>query len=382
MNVEPFDAIVIGAGFYGCAIALHLRSKGFARVLVIERDADLLTRASYGNQARIHNGYHYPRNLVTAYRSRVNYRRFCRDYAFAVRSDFVKLYAVAAQRSKVTPSQFEHFMTEIGAPFERAPAEYRRLFDPRRIAAVYVTEESVFDATLLRAHFAHALAQAGVALSLRAEAGEIVPAGSTARVSIRGSPGIRSVTTRFLFNCSYARLNYNVRGPIKLTPLKHEITEIALIDAPATLRGFGVTVMDGPFFSCLPFPAEGCHSLSHVRYTPQGHFEDVDGSRDPVEELAASQPRSRVHFMIADAARYLPALGDARYRRSIFEIKTVLVRNEVDDGRPILLRREAMHPGAYSVLGGKIDNIYDILERVDDALGHCQAAPQNESVNR
>jgi len=62
----------------------------------------------------------------------------------------------------------------------------------------------------MRAHFAHALAQAGVALSLRAEAVEIVSAGSTVRFNIRESPGTRRVTTRFLFNCSYARLNYNV----------------------------------------------------------------------------------------------------------------------------------------------------------------------------
>ena len=29
-------------------------------------DADLMQRASYANQARVHNGYHYPRSLLTA----------------------------------------------------------------------------------------------------------------------------------------------------------------------------------------------------------------------------------------------------------------------------------------------------------------------------
>ena len=43
----------------------------------------------------------------------------------------------------------------------------------------------------------------------------------------------------------------------------------------------------------------------------------------------------------------------------------MLVKNEGDDGRPILFERHEALPGCYSVLGGKIDNIYDALERLD-----------------
>ncbi len=74
------DAVIIGGGFYGAAIALYLaRQRGFREILLIEREAELLTRASYNNQARVHNGYHYPRSFTTAYRSRINLPRFVRD---------------------------------------------------------------------------------------------------------------------------------------------------------------------------------------------------------------------------------------------------------------------------------------------------------------
>ncbi len=69
--------------------------------------------------------------------------------------------------------------------------------------------------------------------------------------------------------------------------------------------------------------------------------------------------------MIRDAARYLPAITDARQVGSLFEVKTVLVKNEGDDGRPILFERHPGMHGCYSVLGGKIDNIYDVLEKLD-----------------
>ena len=49
------NAIVIGGGFYGAAIAIYLRvQRGLSRVVLIEREKELLSHASYVNQARVH----------------------------------------------------------------------------------------------------------------------------------------------------------------------------------------------------------------------------------------------------------------------------------------------------------------------------------------
>ena len=63
-----FDNIVIGAGLYGLYAALFFAKRG-NRVLVLERDPAPFMRATYINQARIHQGYHYPRSLSTAMKS-------------------------------------------------------------------------------------------------------------------------------------------------------------------------------------------------------------------------------------------------------------------------------------------------------------------------
>ena len=55
-----------------------------------------------------------------------------------------------------------------------------------------------------------------------------------------------------------------------------------------------------------------------------------------------------------------PALARCEYLRSIFETKAILARNEGDDGRPILIQRSTENPRVISVLGAKIDNIYDV----------------------
>lgn len=122
--------------------------------------------------------------------------------------------------------------------------------------------------------------------------------------------------------------------------------------------------MDGPFFSMMPFPARGLHTLSHVRYTPHMYWSDERGI-DPGKKLRSYTRETRVDRMVRDVGRYMPAVFDAEYVDSLYEVKTVLVKNEGDDGRPILFEKHADLPGCYSVLGGKIDNIYDVLEKLD-----------------
>jgi hypothetical protein len=139
---------------------------------------------------------------------------------------------------------------------------------------------------------------------------------------------------------------------------------MALIDPPEELRQIGVTVMCGPFFSTLPFPPRKLHTLSHVRYTPHCSWVDDDTSPDPYTALRA-HTGSRVRHMLEDSRRYLPALAGAQVAGSLVELKTVLVRSEIDDGRPILMERSGPANNIFSIMGGKIDNIYDVLQKLE-----------------
>lgn len=367
---DAYDAVVIGGGFYGAVIAAHLAAlPGSGRVALVEREPRLLARASYANQARVHNGYHYPRSYTTAYRSRINLPRFVRDWPQAVRRDLRKLYAIARTNSKVTPRQFERFCRGIGAALEPATAGERALFERRLIAAVYAVEELAFDARALATWADAELHARAVEVRLATRATAVAPVVGGIDVALlddaqRGA----TLRARRVFNCSYSGLQ-QIAGidPGPRAALKHELTEMALVEPPAELAGLAITVMDGPFFSLMPFPPAGAHTLSHVRYTPHAHWLDQPGD-DPYLRLAALPRESRADRMVRDAARYLPAIAGVRQVGSLYEVKTVLCKNETDDGRPILFERHADVPGCYSVLGGKIDNVYDVLERLDAEL--------------
>src|ERR1043165_8507740 len=130
--MADFDAAIIGGGFYGARLALALAKAGES-VILLEREPKLLARASLANQARVHNGYHYPRSVLTSLRSRVNYDRFRADYPDAVYDRFDHYYAIARDGSKVTAAQFVQFCQRIGAPIQPAPDRIRKLFDSSRI---------------------------------------------------------------------------------------------------------------------------------------------------------------------------------------------------------------------------------------------------------
>lgn len=363
------DAVVIGGGFYGSAIAIYLaNTRGLRRVILLEREPALLIRASYNNQARIHNGYHYPRSFTTAFRSRVNFPRFVRDWPQVVKRDFVKLYAIARRNSKVTATQFERFCYEIGAKIKPVETGLKQLFEPRLIENVFLVEEYVFDSRRLAEWAVRELQIAGVNVhySTRALAISCSPADKCLAVAIQPKSGAASsISCRYVFNCTYSGLNqFSGDFPGTQTGLKQEVTEMALMQVPKELKDIGITVMDGPFFSMMPFPARGLHTLSHVRYTPHFSWKDEQGV-DPYVKLDEYDRVTRVDRMVRDVGRYLPSVTKAKYVDSLFEVKTVLVKNEGDDGRPILFEKHAELPGCYSVLGGKIDNIYDVLEKLE-----------------
>jgi glycine/D-amino acid oxidase-like deaminating enzyme len=360
------DAIVIGGGFYGSAIAIYLaKHRGLKRVVLVESEATLLSHASYNNQARVHNGYHYPRSFTTAYRSRINLPKFVRDWPEAVKRDFTKIYAIARRNSKVTAKQFVRFCSEIGAAIEPAAPALRGLFSPRLIEEVFRVEEYAFNTTQLACWARKELGEANVDVRVRTRATKIAKNGEGLLVTTQSDNDDHAIACRHVFNCTYSGLN-QIGGqyPGTTTKLKQEITEMALMKLPDELEKLGITVMDGPFFSIMPFPARGLHTLSHVRYTPHMNWVDASGI-DPYRRLQQYDRRTRVDRMLRDVIRYLPSMADAKYIDSLFEVKTVLIKNEGDDGRPILYEKHTELPGCYSVLGGKIDNIYDVLEKLD-----------------
>ncbi len=354
------DVAIIGGGFFGCALALFFRS-GTPNVTLFEAGGALMERASAVNQARVHSGLHYPRSFATARRSQRDFAPFVEAFRDCIQDDFRMLYAIARRKSQVRANRFETMFRSMGAPIERASPGDAALFDAQAIEAVFTCPEYAFNWKAIRRHMVTRLEGHDIPVHL----------GTGVRsVRTRAAGGLEltlddgtTTSAQTVFNVTYAQINALLAGSgSEPLPLKHELAEVALVEPPPALDGIGVTVMDGPFFSAMPFPAEDLYSLTHVRYTPHKAWTDREGGPTAYETFAAADPQSRWKHMVQDSARYMQCIGEATYARSLYDVKTVLERNEADDGRPILLQEQADLPGLFSVLGGKVDNIFDLFE--------------------
>lgn len=121
---NKYDKIILGAGLYGLYSALYCGQKG-QKILVLECDSTPFRRATYINQARVHQGYHYPRSVSTALKSAGYFERFNRDFDFCINREFKKVYATSSQYSWSNGEQFKKFCKSANIPCEELnPTSY------------------------------------------------------------------------------------------------------------------------------------------------------------------------------------------------------------------------------------------------------------------
>ncbi len=353
-----YDTAVIGGGFYGCMIALALQ-KGGHKTLIIEKDVDILKRASYNNQARVHNGYHYPRSYLTAIRSHANYGRFIKDFKSAVKSKYEMYYVLAKGPSKTTSRQFVKFCQQIGSPLAPARQSVLDLFNPRLIEDVFAVDEYLFDAGILRSILWDKLQKNKIKVMLKCEVIKLNPSSSGLVLELDSG---ETIFAKRIYNCAYAYINSILKNSkLKSIPFKFELTEMPLFRPPKELENMGITIIDGPFFGTLPFPDKGLHSLYHVRYTVHKAWNHDSRTTTPI---ISEYKKSNFNYMLNDVERYMPILKDIVKEESLYEIRCVLQKDEFSDGRPILYKRDYGFNGLNVVMGGKIDNVYDVLSEI------------------
>lgn len=373
MEKQRFDYAVIGGGIFGCYAALFLAGKG-ARVALFEKERRLFQKASLVNQARLHGGYHYPRSMATALLSDEHKSRFTAEHRNFVNGAFEKYYAIDRYGSFTDGMQFERFCGYLGIPCSRV--EVHPLFNFERIEALYLTEEHSFDPVLLQRYYQDKVA-ACPSVSLFLDTRPIFAEIHSDVWLIRYQQGDKQeeLYAGAAINATYAAINgvNRIFGMGRLEVM-HEISEIAFVSSPQ-MRGKGLTVMDGPFGSIMPYGLSGLLSLSSVAYThhkvsyaDMPRFDCMQPDRDPaccsqapgICNRCARKPDSNAFKMLAQMRRYFSDQVQWQYLFSWFTIKTKLKASHIDDSRPTEITRLNERPAYYCLFSGKINSIYEI----------------------
>lgn len=373
------DKIIIGAGLYGLYSALHCARKG-QRVVVLEMDETPFSRATYINQARVHMGYHYPRSLATAQKSAGYFKRFVEDYSFCIHSRFQQVYATSRHFSWTDAKEFVKFCRDAGIPCEALPVE--RYFKEGSCDGAFLTEEYTYDAHILRDFFLEELeGQKGVELLCGREITRIVKREDRYEIHALYQGKEERYEAPFVLNATYASVNQVLQlaeadAPFETFPIKYELCEIILCKVNDRLRDIGLTVMDGPFFSIMPFGKTGYHSLTSVTFTPHKTSHETVPRFSCMEggscgrwlgncDACENRPKSAWEYMAALAGKYVREEYQFTYEKSLFSMKPILKASEIDDSRPTVIRYATRQPVFLSVLSGKINTVYDLDEFLD-----------------
>ncbi|MCC5814316.1 MAG: FAD-dependent oxidoreductase, partial [Leptospira sp.] len=239
-----YDYIIIGAGFYGLFAADFLSKKG-ANVLVLERDKEAFQRASYINQARIHNGYHYPRSLATARKTREYFERFNENYGYCVYSEFEKIYAISKNFSLTSSDQFESFCNAAEIPWE--PVVTKQYFNSDQVIASYKTKEYTYDAKILASSLLTKLKKNKVTMLFGEEVNKAEIKNEFYDLTTKSG---KAFSSSRILNATYASLNQlNEIFACEKEKIKYELCEVILVEPNTHLKDLGLTLMDGPFLS-------------------------------------------------------------------------------------------------------------------------------------
>lgn len=398
-SAKHYDRIIIGAGLYGLYAALFCGQRGLS-VLVLEKEPDSFARATYINQARVHMGYHYPRSLSTAMKSAGYFKRFVEDYGFSIHDKFDQIYATSSNFSWTNAEQFMDFCRAAGIKCDEVSAS--QYFQPKMCDGAFLTQEYTYDAHILRDYFLDEISKhKNIEIKFGTDIKQIKKDNSVYRIYIKSIDdfteisehndifGAEEIQSPFILNATYASVNQILKKVVSddnksSFAIKYELCEIILCDVDEKLKNVGLTVMDGPFFSIMPFGLTGKHSLTSVTFTPHVTCYDELPAFNCQEKLKEKgtycctpeslgncnrcpcKPETSWEYMSHLAMKYMKPEYGFYYRESLFSMKPILKSSEIDDSRPTAIKVLSSEPKFISVLSGKINTVYDLDEYLLD----------------
>jgi hypothetical protein len=236
---------VVGAGIFGCSIALELSKFGY-EVDLYDCESDIMLRASKNNHNRIHYGYHYPRSVETARQSLEGLISFYSIFGTAIVDGFPNFYMISTDDSKVTTEEYKEFCLQSGLSYSLEFPD-SSLINRELIDSSFKVEEPIFDWTILQRIAKTNLLNSSVRFFLNTD--------------------FRSTTLSydFVVNSSFAGLN-EVNTFLGADSVSMKYQNVVVPIFKHNMSKIGLTVMDGPFCSLMPKGKEqNLFLLYHVK---------------------------------------------------------------------------------------------------------------------
>ncbi|MBH19849.1 MAG: hypothetical protein CL851_05400 [Crocinitomicaceae bacterium] len=359
-----FDVVVIGAGIFGSEVAFSAASIGL-KVKVFESKDTIMSGASKNNQNRLHLGFHYPRDLATGLQSIRGFYAFKDKYAKCVSGQFENAYFIASQGSLTTPEDYLEFCKKLGVNFKKLLLSEFPI-DVYGVDIGIMCEEVVYDVDLLKSALTREFETSNVDLALNTQIRCITHCSDGFEIIDNFGTKIK---TKFLINATYSDINritatlgYNINHN------HYEYTVVPVIEL--NIPPIGVTIMDGPFYTLLPFGKTGKHLLYSVE---KSVIKAITSKQMPKEWIIPRKSPfnylDKIKFfddIKKSVSSFIPEIKKAKIVDFLRGPRMVLAHNDETDARPSVIN---LYDDKYvTIFSGKIDHSIWVAEDIKKIL--------------
>jgi len=355
---------IVGCGIFGAMTALKMAEEGF-NVTIFDIHSKPLQGASLNNQNRLHLGFHYPRDEETALQCIRGFESFREEFKESIMGDFNNAYFIAKQGSLTSPDEYLSFCKKLDLKYQIIdPLK----FDPqvKNVDLGILTKEVVYDSQILSQIILDRLKKSGLKPVFNTE---VVNVKKEDEQFVLTCDDLSVEIFDAVINCSYANFN-KLNNQILLSSknYQYEYTMVPIVSW--NREPVGITVMDGPFMTALPFGKTGNFLLYHVDHSvierclaPLMPSEWKDKKTAPSSKISQTEVFKNIKNGFID---FVSSVNDCQIEGFLQTTRVVLHNKEDTDARPSFIQE--IVPGFVSVFTGKIDHCTWVAEDVSQII--------------
>jgi D-amino-acid oxidase len=312
---------IIGAGIFGCTLALILNKK--FEVHLFEKKNDILNEASKMNQFRFHLGFHYPRSLKTINEVQNYHKDFLKFYGKDIYGKTKNYYSVAKHNSKTSFKKYIKVLKKNKLYYKIINNSHYN-YTSDKIKGLILTNEKVLNYFKLKKKINKLLKIRKVKLNLKRELKK---------------KDIKNYYKIFLTTYKNNNLVLRTLGKKPKKKFRYELVEKLIVSLPAKYKKLSMVVLDGNFLCIDPYIGTKYHLLSHVKYSKikilNSVYPNFSKKLNKLLDYGKLENLKGTAYdkIIRDGSNYLPFLKEAKYAGSFYLVRTIMNNSKKDDDR-------------------------------------------------
>ena len=341
---------VIGAGWYGCHIALKLIEDGH-EVKIFEKKNKIFSDASGNNQNRLHQGFHYPRSAETILSSRNGFKKFKDYYKFLTKTVNNNIYSIS--KSKQTKLNFKKYckiLKNFNLKFKKLSPEDLSKYKLKNLEGAIKCDEELILISKSIKYFEKKLK-----LNINYNFNVINFVRYKKKIKINNDE-----IFDWVIDCSGFRNNLNY-----IKNLTYEYCVIFLYKKQKYKNSIALTIMDGPFFTLYPWSQFNEFGLYSVQYSRLLTDNNIDSLEEKISQTINKNHLNKTKSLVEKKFKtYYPEFKkNFKFKRYLLSIR-VIAENKRDDRISSIFCKNKI----ISVFPGKIDHIFSAYEKIKKCL--------------